>query len=77
MTVKVLYFASLRELLGRAATEVVLESPISVASLWSQLNPNVERPEACLVAVNQEYADLQTLVKNGDEVAYFPQVTGG
>lgn len=77
MTVKVLYFASLRELLGQAATEVVLESPISVASLWSQLNPNVERPEACLVAVNQEYADLQTLVKNGDEVAYFPQVTGG
>lgn len=77
MTVKILYFASLRELLGQSATEVVLESPTTVASLWSQLNPDIERPEACLVAVNHEYADLQTLVNNGDEVAYFPQVTGG
>ncbi|WP_022950338.1 molybdopterin converting factor subunit 1 [Leucothrix mucor] len=77
MTVKVLYFASLRELVGHPSTTIALESPQTVESLWSQVNPDIERPEACLVAVNQEYADLQTLINDGDEVAFFPQVTGG
>ena len=77
MTVKVLYFASLRELVGHSSVSVLLESPQTAGSLWSQVNPDVERPEACFVAINQEYADLQTVVQDGDEVAFFPQVTGG
>lgn len=77
MTVKVLYFASLRETLAKGSDEFELSQPVSAVSLWTLLNPDVEYPEACLVAVNQEYADLQTLIKEGDEVAFFPQVTGG
>jgi molybdopterin synthase sulfur carrier subunit len=30
-----------------------------------------------LVAVNMEYADMQAPVRDGDEVAFFPPVTGG
>ena len=35
------------------------------------------RPEALKAAINKQYADLSALVMPGDEVAFFPPVTGG
>jgi molybdopterin synthase sulfur carrier subunit len=82
--IKVLYFASLREQLGVSTEEIRLSQPeISVAALVAELaarggewqglstNKNVR------VAVNQTLVANDTVIKSGDEVAFFPPVTGG
>ncbi|PID45662.1 MAG: molybdopterin synthase sulfur carrier subunit [Proteobacteria bacterium] len=76
-SIKVLYFASLRESLAKAEDTIEFEEALDAGGIWQRLNPDRAIPEACLVAINQEYADLQTCVKAGDEVAFFPPVTGG
>ena len=75
--VKVLYFASLRESLGKAEDSLEALKPLDVSSVWKSLNPVAELPEACLVAINQEYASIDSMVNAGDELAFFPPVTGG
>ena len=81
--IRVLYFASLRERLGSDG-EAVTDQPASVAGLremlaarggdWQQAFSGDQR---VLAAVNQEMADDSTVLKDGDEVAFFPPVTGG
>ena len=75
--VKVLYFASLRELLDQSGAEIDAVDGMTVAQLWLALNPSVAVPENCLVAINQNYAEWNAVVSDGDEVAFFPPVTGG
>ena len=82
--VKVLYFARLREELGCAAEEVALPPAVGdVRALTMQLAARGGAWGALAtgfnlrVAVNQQVADASTPVKSGDEVAFFPPVTGG
>lgn len=75
MSVEVKFFASLRERLGRS--EITLDSASTAAEAWAQATGNAEAPANLLVAINLDYADMQTTVKDGDEVAFFPPVTGG
>jgi molybdopterin synthase sulfur carrier subunit len=83
--VTLLYVASLRERLGCSREEVPLPGATSsVSSLIEQLrNRDPRWSEAFApgqrwrVAVNQQMADLATPLKPGDEVAFFPPVTGG
>lgn len=83
--VTLLYFASLRERLGCSREQLALPSGNStVSSLVEELRARDSRwTEAFApgrtwrVAVNQQMADLGTPVKPGDEVAFFPPVTGG
>lgn len=78
MAVTVKYFASLRERVGRAEQQCqVPELGCSIGELWAQLNATLELPSNILVAVNQDYASLEDKVNDGDEVAFFPPVTGG
>ncbi len=78
MSVNVKYFASLREHLGQAESRcTVPDAGCSAAELWAQLNPLQAVPHNVLVAINQNYASLEARVNNGDEVAFFPPVTGG
>ncbi len=82
---KILYFAWLRTKTGRASEEVTLPSEVTtVAELMEWLA--TERPgfaEALSAsgvvraAVNQDYAQPSDPVRPGDEVAFFPPVTGG
>jgi molybdopterin synthase sulfur carrier subunit len=75
-TIHVRYFASIRERFGRAGDELSAEGLSSVADVWRRVS--AEPPPAnLLVAVNQEYAGLDAAVRAGDEVAFFPPVTGG
>ena len=76
-TIKVCYFASLRELVDKSEEAFILEVPISGEALWGALNEGIELPPSSLLAINHEYADLQTLIHESDEVAFFPPVTGG
>ncbi len=76
-TIKVLYFASLRELIGTSETSIEATGPVGAAAVWKAVNPSVELPGSSLVAINQSYASLDSMVQPGDEVAFFPPVTGG
>jgi len=77
MSIKVRYFASLKESLGRSEDELEFVEVITVIDVWSQANPDSDLPANILAAVNMEYVALDSLVKNNDEVAFFPPVTGG
>ncbi len=85
MTVRLLYFAGLRERLGMSGEELSLPSGVAtVAALRTHLSGRDETWHAALsgnsalrVAVNQVMANANTAIKAGDEVAFFPPVTGG
>lgn len=83
--VKLLYFARLREVLEMSSEQVDL--PAGAATVegltqWLRGRGGVWAealaPEKTVrVAVNQDMADAGTAVADGDEVAFFPPVTGG
>lgn len=83
--IKLLYFARLREALGTGREEVILPAGVStLGALRAHLSLRGEawaREMAAgrnlRAAVNQEIAGLDTPLKDGDEVAFFPPVTGG
>ena len=85
MKVKVLFFAGLREQVGTSGEEIELPPGVTtVAALRSHLRSRggaYERAfaEKVLVrtAVNQDMVQPSTRIKAGDEVAFFPPVTGG
>lgn len=79
MSVTIKYFASLREILGRSEDKLELKSTsTTVADLWSQINNDQKSlPPKILSAINMEYVKPDALVRDGDEVAFFPPVTGG
>ena len=85
MKVNVLYFAGLREQLGQSAEE--LELPPGVSTLAELRSLLISRGGAwqsafaqtrlVRAAVNQEMAPASAPIRAGDEVAFFPPVTGG
>ena len=82
--VRLRYFASLRETLGVGDEEIELPTDIdNVAALtrWLQARgehwENALQNPQLLVAVNQEIVSRESVVHNGDEIAWFPPVTGG
>ncbi|MFI3190199.1 molybdopterin synthase sulfur carrier subunit [Crenothrix sp. D3] len=77
MSIKIRYFASLKDHLGRSEDELVSGGLLSVHDVWQRVNATQPLPSNVLVAVNMDYVNLDTLVKDGDEVAFFPPVTGG
>lgn len=83
--IKILYFAGLREATGTGAEELALPPTVKdVAGLrellrgrsaaWAEALAETRRVRA---AVNQDMAAADTPVRDGDEVAFFPPVTGG
>lgn len=77
MPIKVKYFASLREAFGRGDEEVNAASIKTVADVWKQVSNGQPLKANILMAVNLEYVDANHPVQEGDEVAFFPPVTGG
>jgi len=85
MQVTVRYFASLREALGRDAETIELpEGETTVARLRELLRARggayaeaLAEKRIVRAAVNQDMASPGATVRAGDEVAFFPPVTGG
>lgn len=81
MLIRVRLFARLRELAGAAELSRELPDGATAAALWLELArefpaiAGYERTISC--AVNEEYARLTTILKQGDEVAFLPPVSGG
>lgn len=82
MSVRILYFAGLKEALGMAGENV--ELPAGVANVGALRDWLVGQGRAALgtaknlrCAVNQDMARLDATVQDGDEIAFFPPVTGG
>ena len=81
--IKVLFFAQLREQLHCDQVEVECPSPSNLSWLREQLveaNPQWKEflvNEKLLFSVNQTIVKASHVVKDGDEVAFFPPVTGG
>jgi molybdopterin synthase catalytic subunit/molybdopterin converting factor small subunit len=73
MSVHVRLFAGLRERAGWSRREVEAHT---VADVWPQLGLGDE-PEGLLYAVNREYAERTQELRDGDEVALIPPVSGG
>ena len=84
MKITVKYFASLRERVGKAQETLELPDAIAVSELWARVVPasvNTSHANAeddpILAAVNHDYVGREHILRDGDEVAFFPPVTGG
>ena len=77
MTIQVRFFASLREQIGVAEKQLEARASMTVADVWQQASNQSDIPANTLMAINMEYVDADQHVGDGDEVAFFPPVTGG
>ena len=85
MKVKVRYFASIREKVGKDAEEIDVPAGVAtIEALCGHLRGRGENYENAFsgktllrAAVNQDMAQPSARIKAGDEVAFFPPVTGG
>jgi molybdopterin synthase catalytic subunit len=81
MQVRLLFFATLKDIVG--ARELRLEVPAgaTVADVLTRLESSYPRVKdyrpVVLTAINEEYVDQKAPVSDGDEVAIFPPVSGG
>jgi len=81
MSITVKFFASLREQVGQDRIEINAEAMQAndirtVSDVWEQAT-GIEMPANTLAAVNHDYVPLDHPVECGNEVAFFPPVTGG
>lgn len=83
ITVNVKFFASLRETLGIAQTSLTLPSECTVEILLNEIKATYRRDNSSInvhelrVAVNQQIVEFDQVVRQDDEVAIFPPITGG
>ncbi len=83
--IHLLYFAWIKERMGRDAESIALPPGVTtIASLatWLQARDEPGRrafaePTLVRAAVNQDFAPPTTPIADGDEIAFFPPVTGG
>lgn len=80
MSVKIFFFGRLAESVGIRQTEISIEgSDTAIASIQRQLineHPSLDDP-SIRVALNQTLVNGDSKVSDGDELAFFPPVSGG
>lgn len=76
MSITVRFFASLRDRVGLESIEIDADDLDNVQDVWRTLVK--QEPDArVLAAVNARHAALDAKIQDGDEIAFFPPVTGG
>lgn len=80
MTIQLLFFGITQDLVGNHTVDLNIDNTISVAELKSELFkqfPNLNKFPNFAIAVNEQYANEDTLVNDKDVVAVIPPVSGG
>ncbi len=80
MRVKCLFFAAYRELFGAEEIELELPEGSTLGALVEDVRARAGAaalPRQLVAAVNREYASVDTVLRDGDEVAFIPPVAGG
>lgn len=79
MAIKILFFAQAMQWVGQQKLEREINQPLQIAELieWQELSGLKEHLAATRFAVNQEFVDLKSWVKDGDEIAVLPPMSGG
>lgn len=81
MKVRILFFASLKDITGENAVDLELEENATVESVKIKITSIYPKLEPLLnfvrIAINQEFAEAESVINNGDELAFLPPVSGG
>lgn len=77
MSIKIRYFASLKDYIGRSEDEIIYNEVLTVTEVWQLATQNKLKPQNTLVSINMDYVNWDEPVNDRDEVAFFPPVTGG
>ncbi len=81
MKVRLLFFAVLRDIAGTDARELSLPEGATASDVWKSLRDGYSQLAAYtqppLIAVNESYAAPETVLRDGDELAFIPPVAGG
>ena len=83
--INVLYFASLKEAVGKSSEEIDLDTGITdikglrdwISQRGEPWQSTLGQEQRLMASVNQALARPDTKISDGDEVAFFPPVTGG
>jgi molybdopterin converting factor subunit 1 len=81
ITVK--FFASLKAIAEKEEEQIEIQSSISMdqlSDIISKTSPkmgDIIRDNKIMISVNQEMADADTIIHDGDEVAFLPPFSGG
>lgn len=81
MNVRLLYFAVLRDITGKNGELMSLAEGTRAGDVWQSLRNEYARlgeyRHPPMIAVNESYASPDTLLRDGDELAFIPPVAGG
>ena len=78
MQVSVKYFASLRELMGESSVFIDIDKESSIDDVWQHVTKNKKiELDNIMATVNMEYVKSSHVIRDGDEIDFFPPVTGG
>ena len=81
MRVRLLFFAALRDITGTSEAEVNVAEGTRATDVWQLLRrehvqlSDYSKPP--MTAINETYAPAETLLREGDELAFIPPVAGG
>jgi molybdopterin synthase sulfur carrier subunit len=80
LRIKVTYYGQFRDITGLKEETLEAKDRITVVELRDQVRekyPRIAEKREVLVAINNSFAPLETVIKEEDKVAFFPPVSGG
>ena len=81
MKVRLLFFAVLRDIAGTDTRDLALTEGTTARDVWQSLRSQYAKltdyTQPPMIAVNETYAGPETVLRDGDELAFIPPVAGG
>ncbi len=81
MTVRLLFFAVLRDIAGTDARDLSLREGTTAGDVWQSLRESYAKladyAQPPMIAINETYATADAVLRDGDELAFIPPVAGG